>query len=192
MDNKKKIKIQEKLIGIKSLDLKIAIAISICCLTSAVLRNLGIMFAYNGMNMEIIQSMTASISCLLCCQEDTKISFKAGINRLIITAIGGAVGIVVILLDNILGNEWIKIILVVIGILLTLLLCKIAKVPYINARIGGVTFILVTYTFSGNVRIWYALFRFVSTSYGVLIVMMITWVFQYLTAKKEIRTKEAG
>ena len=185
--NKKEQTMQEKVAGIESLDLKIAIAIGICCFTSVLLRRSGIIFAYHGMNLEIIQLMTASISCLLCCQEDPEISLKAGSNRLIITAIGGAVGIAVILLDTISGNEWIKIILIVIGILLTLWLCKIAKVPYINARIGGVTFILVTYTLSGNVRIWYALFRFVSTFYGVLIVMIVTWVFQYLAAAKKKR-----
>ena len=45
--------------------------------------------------MEIIQRMTSAIACLLVCQDNTALSRKAGINRMIITAIGGIAGVVV-------------------------------------------------------------------------------------------------
>ena len=92
------------------------------------------------MRLEVIQKMTACISCLLCCQDNVPVSRKAGTNRLIITAIGGLAGIVVICIDNVLGNPWIMTGMIALGILATLFLCKAAGVPYINARIGGVTF----------------------------------------------------
>ena len=135
------------------------------------------------MRLEVIQKMTACISCLLCCQDNVPVSKKAGINRLIITAIGGLVGIAVICIDNVLGNPWIMVLMIALGILVTLFLCKAAKVPYINARIGGVTFILVTCTLSGTARIWYGIFRFVSTFYSVLIVLLVTWAFQKAVKK---------
>lgn len=165
------------------LDVRIAVAILICCLTSTILDHLGLRFQAGEMRLEVIQKMTACISCLLCCQDNVPISKKAGINRLIITAIGGLVGIAVICIGNVLGNPWIMVLMIALGILVTLFLCKAAKVPYINARIGGVTFILVTCTLSGTARIWYGIFRFVSTFYSVLIVLLVTWVFQKAVKK---------
>ena len=160
------------------LDIRIAVAVMICVLSATILDYLGLKFAYGDMHLEIIQKMTACIACLLCCQDNMKISTKAGVNRLIITAVGGAVGIVVVMLDQLIDNRWIMVLMVSAGIVLTLFLCKAARVPYINARIGGVTFILVTCTLSQSARVWYAVFRFVSTFYGVLVVMFVTFLFE--------------
>lgn len=64
-----------------------------------------------------------------------------------------------------------------VGVLLSLFLCKCARVPYVNARIGGVTCVLVAGTLSGNARILYAVLRFVSTFYGALVSVIVTAVF---------------
>ena len=92
--------------------------------------------------------------------------------------------ICVVALDNVFANEWLMVLMVTAGVLLTLYFCKLAKVPYINARIGGVTFILVACTFAGNARIYYAVFRFISTFYAVLVVLLVTWVFEKFAGKK--------
>lgn len=176
---------QQSKLSIDRLDVRIAMAVAICYLSATILDVLNIKFTYGTMHLEIIQKMTACISCLLCCQDTQPISKKAGINRLIITAIGGIVAIAVIALDGLLQNRWLLVILVFIGILLTLFLCKAAKVPYINARIGGVTFILVSTTLTGSSRMIYGIFRFVSTFYGVLIVLLVGWIFSKLGGKKE-------
>ncbi|MDC7287533.1 FUSC family protein [Blautia schinkii] len=170
--------------GITILDIRIAAAVAICCITSTILNHFGLKLTYVEMHLEIIQKMTACIACLLCCQDTVTSSKKAGINRLIITAIGGAVGVGAVLLDNVLGNEWAMAAMVAVGVLLTLFLCKMAKVPYINARIGGVTFILVSCTLAGNARIWYAVLRFISTLYGALVVLLVTWIFEYFQRKE--------
>lgn len=166
--------------AITGLDLRMGTAVLICCLTSVLLNHLGFKFAFGEMRLEVIQKMTACIACLLCCQDNTVISYRAGVNRLIITAIGGAVAVLAVVLDGQIGNEWIMALMVGAGILLVLYLCKAAKVPYINARIGGVTFILVSCTLSGNARVWYAVFRLISTLYGVLVVLLVTWIFEKL------------
>ena len=75
----------------------------------------------------------------------------------------------VILIDQAAANEWLMPLMVAAGVLLTLYLCKAAGVPYINARIGGVTFVLVACTLPGTARIWYGVFRLVSTMYAVLV-----------------------
>lgn len=174
----KEIKPVEKA-GIAALDVRIMVAIVICCLCATLCKTMGFEFVYEGKRLEILQKMTACIACLLCCQDTTQISFKAGKNRLIITAIGGLVGIGVTAINMIVDNQWVLIGFIAVGILLTLWLCKVTKVPYINARIGGVTFILVACTMSGNARIWYALFRFISTFFGVFIVLLVTWCYDF-------------
>ena len=165
------------------LDVRIAIAAAICALTATLLNHFGLKFHYGNIQLEIIQKMTACITCLLCVQDNMPISKKAGVNRLIITAIGGVCGILVTWIDTLVGNEWLMVLMIGLGILATLVLCKLAKVPYINARIGGVTFVLVSCTLSGYARMWYAVFRFVSTFYGVLVVLLVTWLMQGIGQK---------
>lgn len=168
---------------ISSIDIQIVIAVLICVFTATLLDHFGLKFSYGGMRLEVIQKMTASIACLLCVQDTFEISRKSGKNRLIITAVGGIVGIFAVWLDIQLQNKWLMVVLTGVGLLLTLFLCKMAKVPYINARIGGVTFILVFCTLSDTARMWYAIFRFVSTLYGVAVVFLVTWAAQIIHDK---------
>lgn len=121
---------------------------------------------------------------LLCVQENVKPSLKAGIIRLIITAIGGFAGILVVLADDTAGSPLLFILLVMLGLVITLFGCRIAKVPAFNARIGGVTFILVVLTKQGQDRIPYAVFRLLSTFYGVFAVLLITTVFKIFAPEK--------
>lgn len=174
-----------KKLDITSLDIRIAVSATICLLTATILNACNIKFAYGEMSLEIIQKMTAAISCVLCCQEDCKVSWRAGVNRMIITLVGGLLAIGVVLLDGMIQNPYIFALLGFVGILLTLMLCKKTKVPYVTARIGVVTFILVACTLAGNARILYAIFRLISTAYGVLVTMIVTWIFGKF-AKKNV------
>jgi hypothetical protein len=72
-----------------------------------------------------------------------------------------------------------------LGVMLTLFFCKLAKVPIFNARIGGVTFILVVLTKVESERISYAIFRLLSTLYGVVAVILITAVFSLVIREKK-------
>lgn len=157
------------------LDLRMTLSILICCLVATVLSELGLKFPVGEARLEIIQKMTACISCLLCCQDDVIASKKAGINRVIVTAVGGLVGVAVVALDMMLGSSpWILAVLVGAGVLTTLCLCRLTGVPAFTARIGGITFLLVACTLTGTLRVWYALFRLVSTVFGVLVVWLVT------------------
>lgn len=166
------------------LDTQIAVAILICCLSAEALKYCGVTFQFQGANLDILQKMTACIACLLCCQDTTAVSLKAGTNRLIITVIGGLTGIAYTFVDTWINNVWIMCFVIAIGILVTFYFCKLTGVPYINTRIGGVTFILVSSTLGGNARIWYAIFRLVSTIYGAIVVLIVTWVFSKLFHKE--------
>jgi uncharacterized membrane protein YgaE (UPF0421/DUF939 family) len=153
------------------IDIKMAFATGICLLI--------------GNLIPEFQVMTACIATLLCVQENMKPSLKAGIIRLIITAIGGFAGILVVLVDDAAGNSLLFILLVMLGLVITLFGCRLAKVPAFNARIGGVTFILVVLTKQGQDRIPYAVFRLLSTFYGVFAVLLITTVFNIFAPEKE-------
>ncbi|GHV44195.1 hypothetical protein AGMMS49546_27780 [Spirochaetia bacterium] len=154
---------------ISLIDTEIALAIGICLLLAMVIPQ--------------FQIMTACIAVLLCVQNGIKDNIKAGLIRIVITLIGGFVGIAVILADNYFLNPVLFIVMVMIGVLLTLFCCKLAGVPAFNARIGGVTFILVVLAKTGSDRIDYALFRLLSTVYGVAAVVLVTGVFSLFTGR---------
>ncbi len=161
---------------VTQLDLRIVVSVFICCAVATAFQALNVKFPVGEMRLDVIQMMTACISCLLCCQDSVATSKKAGIMRVIVTAIGGIVGIGVVALHMALGSSpWVLIPLVGLGVLATLLACKFADVPYMNARIGCITFLLVACTLNGQARMFYALFRLLSTVFGAAVVFLVTW-----------------
>jgi hypothetical protein len=60
------------------------------------------------------------------------------------------------------------------GLVPTLCLCRLAGAPAFNARIGAISYLLVAATLTGPARLWYALFRLVSTVFGALVVWAVT------------------
>lgn len=164
-----------------ALDMRMAISVLACCLVATALSELGLKWPVDEMRLEVIQKMTACIACLFCCQPGLDESRAAGINRIIVTAVGGVVGVAVVALDVVLGSSpWILALLVAVGVVAALSLCRLAGVPAFNARIGGVTFILVACTLTGTARVWYAFFRLVSTVFGALVVYGVTRLFEWL------------
>ena len=163
---------------VTQLDLSIVTSVLICCTVTTALSLSGMKFPVGEMRLDIIQMMTACISCLLCCQDNADTSKKAGITRIIVTTIGGIVGMGVVALHMMLGsNPWTLIPLVGLGVLITLLACKLANVPYMSARIGCITFLLVACTLSGQARMFYALFRLASTVFGAVVAFSVTSLF---------------
>jgi len=158
--------------SVNKLDLQIVIASGICLLAAKWIPE--------------FQIMTACIATLLCIQDDVKTSSKASLIRLIITALGGLIGILVILGDNYFEDPKLFIFLIMAGLFLTLWGCKLVGIPAFNSRIGGVTFILVVLTKTGVDRIYYAFFRLLSTLYGVIAVIIVSVIFTFITKLKKI------
>ncbi|MBR3159861.1 MAG: FUSC family protein [Atopobiaceae bacterium] len=168
-----------------ALDARMGLCVVICCLTSCILTAFDLRFPVGEMRLDVIQKVTACISCLLCCQDGLEASRKAGLTRVLVTAVGGLVGVLVVALDLLLGsNMWLLVPLLGVGLVATLCLCRLAGAPAFNARIGGITFLLVACTLSGTARIWYAVFRLVSTVFGAVVVSVVT---QLLTRPAEDR-----
>ncbi len=171
--------------SITLLDLRLVISAVICYAIGMIVDDiLGIKFYWKGYSLDILQKMTLCVSCFLVCQDNTKASLNAGITRIKITIIGGGVGFLVIALDELAKNSWAMILFLGAGFLLTLFLCKLAKIPYVNARIGCATLILVTCTLASTGRIWYGVFRFVSTLFAVIVCIIVTWVCEKITKHK--------
>lgn len=158
-----------------ALDVRIAVCVLVCCLASNVLTALNLKFPVGEMRLDVIQKVTACISCLLCCQDGVEASRKAGGMRVLVTAVGGACGMAVVALDLALGsNAWVLALLVAAGLVPTLCLCRLAGAPAFNARIGAISYLLVASTLTGSVRLWYTLFRLVSTVFGAAVVWAVT------------------
>jgi uncharacterized membrane protein YgaE (UPF0421/DUF939 family) len=148
--------------GIELLDLKMALAVVICLLTS--------------MYIPQIQYMPACFAAILCAQDSAMPALKNGLNRVAVTLIGGVIGVGVVLLDNIIQKTWCLMIFVMAGIILVLVICRLLKLPNMPARIGCVTFVLVIMVMNGEKRINYALFRLLGTVYGAIIALLVSWL----------------
>jgi len=170
-------------VKVSIMDIRIAIAVGICILTSTLLNHYGIKYPHGEMKLEIIQKMTAAISCLLVTQDGMKASKGAGWIRLKVTVMAAVAALVTVLIDIQIGNEWVSVILIMLGLILTLVLCKAVKAPYMNCRIGGVNFVLMACTLGSTARLAYTGFRIVSTLYGVLVVLAVTYVYEKIGHK---------
>ena len=174
---------EPKPVRVSITDIRIMIAVGICVLTSTLLNHFGIKLSYGEMKLEIIQKITAAISCLLVTQDGMGASKGAGIVRIKVTVMAGIAALVIVLIDTAIGNEWVSVLLVMVGLVLTLVLCKAVKAPYMNCRIGGVNFIIMSCTLTANARLAYTGMRIVSTIYGVLVVLLVTWIFEKFSNK---------
>lgn len=169
---------------INLIDIKIIISIGICILTSTLLAVFGIKFQYGGMQLDIIQKATAAIACLLVTQDNLGASKGAGWMRIKVTAMAAVAAIVVVSIDSLINNQWMSIVLLMLGVLATMLLCKLIKAPYMNCRISAISYVLIAVTLSGQARIVYAILRVISTFYGVIVVLFVTWLFSFFSTDK--------
>ena len=97
--------------------------------------------------------------------------------RVLVTAVGAVCGMAVVALDQLMGsNIWLLSALMAVGLVATLCLCRLMGAPAFNARIGAISFLLVASTLTGTARLWYAVFRLVSTIFGAL----VTWILMLL------------
>lgn len=157
------------------MDVRIAVCVLVCLLVSNALTALDLRFTLGEMHLDVIQKATACISCLLCCQDTADATRKAGAVRVLVTAVGAACGMAVVTLDQLMGsNLWLLAALMTVGLVATLCLCRLTGAPAFNARIGAISFLLVASTLTGTARLWYAVFRVVSTVFGALVTWAVT------------------
>lgn len=162
-------------IKVTGLDISIGVTVMLCLLVYHVAGLLGLQ----------IQALSACTGAVMCVQDSRKASWGAGLNRLLGVICGGVAGIVVVLLDNVIENEFVFYLLMGVGVVLNLLLCKLAKLPFVQARVSCMSLMLVTLVLPGGARISYALGRLVGTLVGAVVALLVSMVFAAIVAKKQ-------
>lgn len=160
-------------IAVTGLDIRIGIAIMLSLLVCHIASRLGFQ----------LQSLAACTGAVMCVQENGKASWKAGLTRLLGVVCGGAVGIVVVLIQSRFDNAYLFMILCGVAVVVNLLLCKVVKMPYVTARVSCMTFLLVVLVLQGTARINYAFGRFLGTLVGALVSLLVAVVWDAISRK---------
>jgi len=134
-----------------------------------------------------IQALSAGTAIIMCTQDNEKITWKAGLTRVEGVLIGGVLAVLVVLIDNAVGNPYLFMLLCGLGIVLNLLACRLAKMPNVAAKVSCITFALVTLATQGEIRLRYAIFRVIGTAVGALLALAIAWVYERLAGKKSAK-----
>lgn len=150
-------------------EIVIAISVGVCLLLSAIPK---------------FQMVTAAITTLLVGQTSNGVEWQSGMKRIAGTALGGVVGVGVAAIEVFFHARALSLLLVFAGMLLTMVGCRVLRMPLYSDRVGGITFILVAMSVQGTERIPYAIFRLLSTLAGVLIWLTVAFVFSILFKKQ--------
>lgn len=135
------------------------------------------------------QVVTAAITALLIGQTSHGIEWQSGFKRVAATALGGVVGVGVAAVEVLFHAEAMLLLLVIAGMIVTMVGCRVLRMPEFSDRVGGITFILVAMSIQGTERIPYAFFRLLSTLAGVLIWIAVAYVFSlfFRTQRNAVR-----
>lgn len=147
--------------------IKIMLAVLICMLTAR--------FS-NGW----IQYMSACFSTVLCMMETKESSYDTGLKRIIITVIGGIIGVCVVLLDQLIQIEGIFYVMAILGLFPVLEICRLAKVGDMKCKSGCVCYLAVLVIKNGPDRLLFAGLRLLGTIYGVIIAVLVSYIIDSL------------
>lgn len=147
--------------------IKIMLAVLICMLTAR--------FS-NGW----IQYMSACFSTVLCMMETKESSYDTGLKRIIITVIGGIIGVCIVLLDQLIQVEGIFYVMAILGLFPVLEICRLAKVGDMKCKSGCVCYLAVLVIKNGPDRLLFAGLRLFGTIYGVMIAVLISYIIDSL------------
>ena len=133
-----------------------------------------------------IQPLSAGTAIIMCTQESGKVTWKSGLSRMEGVLIGGLVALLVVALDNAIGDPYLFALLCGVGVILNLLVCRLAKMPGIVAKVSCITFALVTLATQGEIRFRYALLRLFGTAVGALVALLIAWITERFFKKESV------
>lgn len=154
-------------VRITGTDIAIGLSVIVCLFICAVAEMLGFS----------IQALAAGTGAVMCTQDTKKASWGAGINRILGVICGGLVGISVVAIDNAIQIPVVFYILCGVGIVLNLLLCKVVKLPFVQARVSCMSLLLVVLVLSGPMRFQYAIGRLVGTLLGAIVALFVSMIW---------------
>lgn len=161
-------------IGLTGLEFRIGITIVLCLLVCKLAELVGFS----------LQALAVCTGAVMCVQEGSKASFGACKNRVLGVICGGIVGVGVVLLDNLIGVNLVFYLLVGLGIMANFVLCKVTKLPLVQARVSCMTVLLVVLVLGGPARINYAIGRFIGTLVGALVAWGVSAAWEKFSAKE--------
>lgn len=132
-----------------------------------------------------IQALAACTGAVMCVQDSKKASWGAGLNRIKGVLCGGIVGIAVVLIDNAVNMDLVFYLLVGIGVVVNLLLCKAVKLPFVQARVSCMSLMLVTLVLQNAARINYAFGRLIGTLVGAVVALLVSMAFAAVIKKEK-------
>lgn len=159
---------------IELMDIQIGVTIVLCLL---------LCHAANYMGIQL-EALAVSTGAIMCVQDSTKAAFSTSLTRVLGVICGGAVGVAIVLIDNAIGMTFVFYALCGVGVVANLLLCKLLKMSYVQARVSCMTLLLVVLVFQGADRLVYALGRFVGSLVGALVALLVTFVFAVIEKSK--------
>ncbi len=124
-----------------------------------------------------VQALAACTGAVMCVQDSKNASWGAGLNRIKGVICGGLIGVAVVLIDNTVNMDVVFYLLVGIGVVANLLLCKVVKLPFVQARVSCMSLLLVTLVLQDAARINYAVGRLIGTLVGAVVALLVSMAF---------------
>lgn len=162
-------------IGVAGIDIAIGAAVTVTLLVCHVMGILGLQ----------IQALAACTGAVMCVQDNKNASWGAGLNRIKGVLCGGLTGVAVVLIDNAVNVDLVFYLLVGLGVVANLLLCKTVKLPFVQARVSCMSLMLVTLVLQDAARINYALGRLIGTLAGACVALLVSMAFAALMKKEK-------
>lgn len=154
-------------VKLELMDILIGLTIVTCLVFCHVMKQFGVN----------VEALAVTTGALMCVQDTTKSAWTTSLTRVLGVFWGGLFGVIVVLLDNALGIPGVFYLLCGISVIVNLLVCKLFKMIYVQARVSCLTQILVVLCMEGTDRLEYAFARFIGSLVGALIALLITVTF---------------
>lgn len=132
-----------------------------------------------------IQALAACTGAVMCVQDNQNASWGAGLNRIKGVVCGGLTGVAVVLIDNAVDIDMVFYLLVGMGVVANLMLCKAVKLPFVQARVSCMSLMLVTLVLQDAARINYAFGRLIGTLVGACVALLVSMAFAAIMKKEE-------
>lgn len=137
-----------------------------------------------------LQALSICTAVIMCSQDSSRISWKAGITRLLGVLVGGLLACIVVFIDNAVQNNYLFYAMSGVAMILDFLILRALKKPEIVARVSCITIILVLVILKSDLRYVYALNRLIATAVGAFIAVIVGIVFEVLTKKRSKKNED--
>lgn len=118
----------------------------------------------------------ACIACIVCTQSTLGQTLRQGVSRLIGVAVGGTLGVLVLLLGPVLDMPWVKALALGCVCVAGVWFCLLLKRPAACAMACIVPCVILITEVAGDDRFYYAGARIVETVIGVLVALLVNGV----------------